>query len=71
MTDSREHDSDRRSFITGALGAAAGIGASALLTRAANAQPPGGESEARRPSPGPGGAPMPPEFRRPAALYKL
>ena len=45
---SDENPIDRRSFVTGALGAAAGIGAASLLGETAQAQPPG-------PPGGPGG----------------
>jgi carotenoid cleavage dioxygenase-like enzyme len=67
MTDKRD-DLDRRAFMTGALGAAAGIGATALLAGRASAQQ--AERDASQ-----GGAPsdaeVPPTMRRPAALYRL
>ena len=72
MTDKPQTDKkaeiDRRSFVAGALGAAAGFGA--LLADGARAQPPAGGPPSGGPPGGPPGA-IPPEMRRPAALYKL
>src|SRR5690606_11867718 len=55
---SDENPIDRRSFVTGALGAAAGIGAASLLGETAQAQPPGPGGPGGRGGPpgGPGGA---------------
>ncbi len=56
----------RRSFVTGALGAAAGIGVTTLLANKAEAQQ-GGPSQG-----GTGGAPrIRPEMQRPTSLYRL
>ena len=62
MTEKTEID--RRTFVTGALGAAAGIG---ILGQTAQAQPP---AEGRELGTTAGGA-IPPEMRRPTRLYKL
>jgi len=56
MTDKRDQ-LDRRSFMGGALGAAAGIGAAGLLPEGALAQPPNSE--------------LRPSMQRPTSLYRL
>lgn len=64
MAEDREK-MDRRSFVGGAVGAAAGVGIAAMLSDAARAQPPAGQ---------PGVPPndqLRPSMRRPTALYKL
>ncbi len=66
MTDPRGK-LDRRSFMGGALGTAAGVGA-ALLTGAAQAQPP---QPAERPPGVPPDEELRPSMRRPATLYRL
>ncbi len=63
MTDQKT-EIDRRSFVAGALGAAAGMGG--LLAQNAQAQPP----EGREIGTTAGGA-IPPEMRRPTRLYRL
>ena len=63
MTD-QTHEIDRRSFVAGALGAAAGIGA--LLADGAQAQPPQGRELGTT-----AGAAIPPEMRRPTTLSRL
>ena len=72
MTDSRVKDKadiDRRSFVAGAIGAAAGVGA--LLSQSAQAQPPpGGPPQGRELGTTAGGA-IPPEMRRPQSLFRL
>ena len=69
MSDREDQELDRRSFVTGALGAAAGIGVSALLAADANAQqqPPAGAPPAGGPPPDA----IPVSMRRPATSYKL
>jgi len=63
MTEDRDK-LDRRSFMSGALGAAAGIGAAALASSAARAQ------EERYPGVPPDEE-LRPSMRRPASLYRL
>src|SRR5690554_616197 len=63
MTEDREK-LDRRSFMSGALGAAAGIGAAALVSSAAQAQ------EERYPGVPPDEE-LRPSMRRPTSLYRL
>jgi len=66
MTDQNDRI-DRRGFVGGALGAAAGVGVASLLGQnAAHAQPPGGRG-------GPGGPPpdISPNFVRPVSSFKL
>jgi carotenoid cleavage dioxygenase len=69
MSDREDQELDRRSFVTSALGAAAGIGVSALLAADANAQqgPPAGAPPAGGPPPDA----IPVSMRRPATSYKL
>ena len=69
MSDREDQELDRRSFVTGALGAAAGIGVSALLATDATAQqgPPAGAPPAGGPPPDA----IPVSMRRPASSYKL
>jgi carotenoid cleavage dioxygenase-like enzyme len=64
MTDSKL-DIDRRAFVAGAIGAAAGVGA--MLASGAQAQPPAQGRELGTTA----GAAIPPEMRRPQSLYKL
>ena len=68
MTE-KDQELDRRSFVTGALGAAAGIGVSALLapTRTRSKRPPAGAPPAGGPPPDA----IPVSMRRPATSYKL
>jgi len=62
-------DLDRRSFVAGAIGAAAGVGA--MLAQSAQAQPPpGGPPQGRELGTTAGGA-IPPEMRRPQSLFRL
>lgn len=63
MTEQRE-GLDRRSFVGGTIGAAAGVGIGSLLAQGASAQAPAGRA---------GGAvrEIPPEMRRQASLYRL
>jgi carotenoid cleavage dioxygenase-like enzyme len=63
MSNKRD-DLGRRSFMAGALGAAAGIGVTALLSNKAEAQQGG-------PGPGGGAPQIPPEMRRQMSLYRL
>src|SRR5262245_26129341 len=67
MTDRKSKDKteiDRRSFVAGAIGAAAGAGA--LLAQSAQAQPPQGRELGTT-----AGAAIPPEMRRPQSLFRL
>ena len=64
MTDNN-HDIDRRAFVAGAIGAAAGVGA--MLASGAQAQPPPQGRDLGTTA----GAAIPPEMRRPQSLYKL
>jgi carotenoid cleavage dioxygenase-like enzyme len=61
MTD---QTTDRRSFVAGAIGAAAGMGA--LMAQNATAQPPQGRDLGTT-----AGGNIPPEMRRPTRLYRL
>jgi carotenoid cleavage dioxygenase len=66
MSDERKQ-LDRRSFMGGAMGAAAGVGAAVLLGNESKAQPPVG-------GPPPGGPPqdeLRPSMRTPSTLYRL
>jgi carotenoid cleavage dioxygenase len=63
MTD-QTHEIDRRSFVAGALGAAAGIGS--LLAEGAQAQPPAAPTPDAVPE-----ASISPSMRRPTSLYRL
>ena len=65
MTEERDK-LDRRSFMGGAIGAAAGVGVSAIMSRAARAQPP-----AQGQPPGPPDEELRPSMRRPTTLYRL
>jgi len=61
MTDKRDDQLDRRSFLGAAAGAAAGVGMAGMLSRPAEAQPPGPPpNEELRPS-----------MQRPTTLYRL
>ncbi|HVS23746.1 MAG TPA: carotenoid oxygenase family protein, partial [Gammaproteobacteria bacterium] len=64
MTDKKD-EIDRRSFVAGAIGAAAGIGAM-LAEGGAQAQTPQGRELGTT-----AGAAIPPEMRRPTSLYRL
>ncbi len=64
MTE-KQDEMDRRSFVAGALGSAAGIGA--LLSQAAEAQPPREGRDLGTTA----GAAIRPEMRQPARLYRL
>jgi carotenoid cleavage dioxygenase len=64
MTDKKD-EIDRRSFVAGAIGAAAGIGA-LLADNGANAQPPQGRELGTT-----AGGAIPQEMRRPTSLYRL
>jgi len=67
MTDRTSKDKteiDRRSFVAGAIGAAAG--AATLLAQTAQAQPPQGRELGTT-----AGAAIPPEMRRPQGLFRL
>ena len=55
---------DRRSFMGGALGAAAGVGVAALLQESAKAQPPAG-------LPGITNSELRPSMRMPGSLFRL
>ena len=72
MTDSKtkgKTEIDRRAFVAGAIGAAAGAGA--LLAQSAQAQPPAGGPPQGRELGTTAGAAIPPEMRRPQSLFRL
>lgn len=70
MSNQEDKDIDRRSFMTGALGAAAGIGAGVLLSGGANAQAPA-ERRVGEVGTSVAGDDVPPPGRPPSRLYKL